>query len=88
MRLIDADVLCEYANNMKDKTVDANDIMRFPVIEAEPVRHGNWIVQDGCVQCSECGEPNMEWNYCPFCGAKMVNDDPSHPFADDVMMGD
>lgn len=26
-------------------------------------------------------------NFCPNCGAKMVEDDPSHPFADDVMMG-
>ena len=26
-------------------------------------------------------------NFCPNCGAQMVEDDPSHPFADDVMMG-
>lgn len=36
-RLIDADALCEYANNTKDKTVDANDIMRFPRVDAVPV---------------------------------------------------
>ena len=39
MRLIDADALCRYANNMKDKTIDANDIMRFPAVEAEPIIH-------------------------------------------------
>lgn len=33
MRAIDADALCEYANNQRDKTIDANDIMRFPAIE-------------------------------------------------------
>ena len=30
MRLIDADALMNYADNMKDKTIDANDIARFP----------------------------------------------------------
>jgi hypothetical protein len=36
MRLIDADVLMEYCNNQKDKTIDANDIARFPTV-------GGWI---------------------------------------------
>ena len=30
MRLIDADALMDYCNNLKDKTIDANDIARFP----------------------------------------------------------
>ena len=30
MRLIDADALMEYCNNLKDKSIDANDIARFP----------------------------------------------------------
>lgn len=30
MRLIDADALMEYCNNLKGKTIDANDIARFP----------------------------------------------------------
>ena len=42
-----------------------------PVIDAVPVKHGEWTVINGCVSCSVCGEPNMEWNYCPNCGAKM-----------------
>lgn len=29
-RLIDANALMEYCNNLKDKTIDANDIARFP----------------------------------------------------------
>jgi len=36
MRLIDADELMNYCNNQKDKTIDANDIARFPTI-------GGWI---------------------------------------------
>ena len=39
--------------------------------KADAVKQGRWIVQDGAVRCSECGEPNMEWNYCPVCGARM-----------------
>ena len=30
MRLIDANALMEYCNNLKDKTIGANDIARFP----------------------------------------------------------
>jgi len=36
MRPIDADALMDYCNNQKDKTIDANDIARFPTI-------GGWI---------------------------------------------
>ena len=43
MRLIDAEALCAYANNQKEKTIDANDIMRFPTVDAEPV-----------VRCGDC----------------------------------
>lgn len=79
MLLIDANALCEYANNQKNKTIDANDIMRFPTIDAEPVRHGYIDIRvinpyDGedCY-CSICGHwsllPNYKW--CPYCGAKM-----------------
>ena len=32
MRLIDADALMDYCNNLKDKTIDANDIARFPTV--------------------------------------------------------
>ena len=33
MRYIDADKLIELANNTKDKTIDANDIARFPAAD-------------------------------------------------------
>lgn len=38
MRLIDMDNLIRYANNQRDKTVDANDIARMPRIEAVPIK--------------------------------------------------
>lgn len=40
MRYIDADKLIELANKTKDKTIDANDIARFPT--ADVVEVGKW----------------------------------------------
>lgn len=45
-------------------------------IDAEPVRHGHWIVHENkwasTNECSEChAECMIDGNYCPNCGAKM-----------------
>jgi len=40
-------------------------------IEALERKHGEWIIQNGMVVCSECFEPNFETNFCPNCGADM-----------------
>ena len=85
MRLIDANALMNFCNNSRDKTIDANDIARFPSVDTEPVRHGRWLKgccfvfgKPECVEwiCSVCDE--AEWRtscdrmkYCMFCGAKM-----------------
>ena len=57
-----------------------------PVIEAEPVRHGEWILNpcnlynDATWVCSVCGNEwvlidgtplDNQMNYCPKCGARM-----------------
>ncbi len=52
-----------------------------PTIEAEPVRHGRWISDEADIlfHCSKCGVQistswdykDLQWNYCPDCGAKM-----------------
>lgn len=42
-----------------------------PTVDAVPVRHGKWIIEDGHVCCSECGEISKEYNWCPYCGARM-----------------
>lgn len=42
-RYIDAFKLIEYANNMRDKNIDANDIARFPAADVAPV-----------VRCKDC----------------------------------
>ena len=51
-----------------------------PTVEAEPIRHGHWIVdEDGNITCSECGHHGVGDNYCERCGAKMdeVSEDES-----------
>lgn len=60
-------------------------IMDLPSVEQEP-KTGNWIEKDGFdgdvyYDCSECGESwttiegtpwDNKWDYCPSCGARMV----------------
>ena len=83
-RYIDADKLMNFANNMKDKTIDANDIARFPTADVRENVVGEWVKERGCVagdrewKCSVCGA--IFWNgsmrryhYCPECGARMEN---------------
>lgn len=52
-----------------------------PTVDAEPVRHGYWEVdEDGNIKCSECGHRGVGDNYCERCGAKMdeVEDETVH----------
>lgn len=61
MRLIDADelIVIEYGGI---KFVPKDFIDEAPTVDAVPVRHGKWIVEDNpgtgwyMVTCSECGE--------------------------------
>lgn len=90
MRLIDADALIEEAywhgdhpdvDNLFAEGVDAvdvSDIDKAPTIEAEPVRHGRWKVNElGYLVCTNCawvryGIPLVEhFTYCPNCGVKL-----------------
>lgn len=81
MRLIDADALHEKANglNWTGRSVIQHALRVSPTIEAEPVRHGRWVVQDEGrtrFMCSECKAKNYDGSgrYCPNCGAKMDGD--------------
>lgn len=89
MRLIDADALlssfdvrkvAEYDESgcgMDYKAVPVEAIVNAPTIDAEPVRHGQWVlVHEEFSECSACGmmrniRTQFAWTYCPGCGAKM-----------------
>lgn len=87
-RLIDADALKTEARKLEN--IGDNDFERgfcwgvdevvnlidsAPTVDAEPVRHGQWVVNNhyGVIQCSSCRYGRV-WgggNYCSYCGAKM-----------------
>lgn len=56
-------------------------IEEAPTIEAEPVQHGRWVSDEADIlfHCSKCGAQistswdyeDLQWDYCPDCGAKM-----------------
>lgn len=81
MRLIDANALANYANN-QIVGITANDIMRFPTVDARPVKHGRWsnqmLFDDGFggarvgYICSACKKyVPFKGNFCGECGARM-----------------
>lgn len=83
-RLIDEDVLAEIIyNKWNNKEITDTKYNTFlalldevPTIEAEPVRHGWWIIDPGIgLECSNCGfdigDLEIEYaNYCPSCGSR------------------
>ena len=51
-------------------------ILKIPVADVAPVRHGRWLPQVvlgqkawDCSECKTLGSPH--WKWCPVCGAKM-----------------
>lgn len=53
------------------------DISRMPTVEAKPVIHAKWKLDEDCYRCSNCGavlEEDYNWhnhNFCYNCGSKM-----------------
>lgn len=74
-RYVEVYPLMEFANNMKDKSIDANDIARFPLADVRENVHGRWVeinVIDYKALCSVCGEwSSIMGNFCPNCGAQV-----------------
>lgn len=85
-RLIDADKLRKDVLDLPncyngfsdayDKAMIIDLVDEQPTVDAE--RHGRWIDHKykeypiGRYECSVCGaKHDMEWDYCPNCGAKM-----------------
>lgn len=86
MRLIDADALEPhevYMNYGCQRIVYMDDIDEAPTIDAEPIRHGKWILTNKpniyggtTIKCSACGYEGViahieDHHYCWVCGAKM-----------------
>lgn len=93
MRLIDADVLRARLEGMMKAPWNAQsapycwahayeamqeELDNAPTIEAEPVRHGRWMMyatpddHNIWFACSLCNAAqNKESTYCPNCGARM-----------------
>ena len=49
-------------------------ILKIPVADVAPVRHGRWLHRkNGVAYCSECEIDTVEdgTEYCPNCGCKM-----------------
>ena len=80
-RYIDAEKLCEFARNHINKSVDCNDIMRFPFADVQEVKHGKWeLIGKNVIKCTSCGcarniKTQFGWNFCPICGARMGEED-------------
>ena len=52
-------------------------LLDIPTADVQPVVHGHWrkMNYDLGYECSECGwEASNPWDFCPNCGARMVND--------------
>ncbi len=67
-------------------------LKRLPSADVVEVRHGKWshnYIKDGMkytdwfnLHCSVCGEMQRDawgkWDYCPYCGAKMDEEEQEH----------
>ena len=68
----DDDGTCSKADEDIRNLLDELENLPSAVVDAEPVRHGHWVVdEDGNIKCSECGHYGVGDDYCERCGAKM-----------------
>ncbi len=67
----------EYFDGWTDATSEAiTEVEGIPTADVRPERHGSWKPEGdyGITKCSVCRwsiEECIDWNYCPYCGAKM-----------------
>lgn len=81
---ISKDALSELVGEPIEVFLGRLDLKLPPTVEAEPVRHGEWVDEGyyadytnvSAWRCSECGWHMIRYahelfRYCPTCGAKM-----------------
>lgn len=87
MKLIDRDALKVAVDNGWQPDMMVSEIWDIideqPTVDAEPVRHGQWLLPEVCyedIECSACHaymplpisfDYRPTYKYCPMCGAKM-----------------
>lgn len=54
MEMINADAMCELCGEPNPIKCSNCKLPQMERIEAEPVRHGRWIVKDGRIVCDQC----------------------------------
>ena len=78
--LISRNALCEYCLNTKDRTIDANDIMRFPSVEPERTAKVTTVEKPvegiaktiSVIACENCGSVvSIFDSYCSGCGVRL-----------------
>lgn len=78
MELVRKDDVIEIINNIDDwytnwRDYAIQDIKDLPTIEA---KQGKWDKWYGVFKCSECSNFSaLQHNYCPNCGAQMVEEE-------------
>lgn len=85
VRLIDANALhekiCKDSKNNYEASLNIAQVLLYietaPTVEAEPVRHGQWVptVINGLYRCSVCNfeqTSNPNQRFCSYCGADMM----------------
>lgn len=73
----------DYNDGFNDGVIFVTEkIDNAPTIEVAPVAHGRWThylcVGHDRYKCSECSHwinAGIDRNYCPNCGAKMINEE-------------
>ena len=85
MRPIDADELLTAFPVDDEPTLTKScvrmTIQHMPTVDAVPVRHGRWTIEDCHAAtypycCSNCtAHHRARYDYCPSCGAKMDGKD-------------
>ena len=78
---IDGKISIQRANGVEiytDEAVPVEHLKNVPAADVVPVVHSQWKYKCGEIQCPECGNRIHRidlsgcLNFCPNCGAKMV----------------